>query len=642
MASIRSSQYIRCMSHIGTRRRGSGATLPQRELRIDHHVTRKPRVAQCCAIAAVLGLALALPAHGQRTQPEFVRQGLLVPGFVVDSGIDPRVAGRAGDAARSAVRRLSNGREVEVIATSIVRARMEAAGFLPTDRWEEPSVRALGVLTRADEYLMGRVERDGRGADQARVTGALVLMRDRRLRQPLPAAAAPELDAAAALLGAAVIEARVQMPHLRRCENGLRTGENDDAVRAGRAGVAVYPRSTLARTCLVWALRAAGAPPSEILQVAQAILAVDSSSFHALEGAALALDSLRRPRESAAYWMRLAASEPDNLELAERVLHMLYEGQSLEQGERLAVQRAGAFPEHLPFARHQWRISFDRQSWPVAIAAGETLLARDSAAPNDAVFFRRLATAYRSAGLPYKAVETVARGVSRFPDDSRLYALYTQYVMTEADTVLPRGLARFPRDGELLALHAQHLRAGGKLADAVNAMREAIAVGSTVPDAALMLAQAEMELGRPDSALASLRRALATGRDSTRLAQFAFARGNALYRAAQGTRGSSDHALAMGFLALADSVLPSPQSKLMLGMVALGAAQASFTEAMAERDQARRCSLVQYAATMLPLARASLALGRDVAAEAVDQGMAYLDQLEPYSVSAVEGYCGGG
>ena len=630
------------MSDTGTRRPGSGAMLSPGELQVSFHRVRRAWSPRVGALAAVLGLALALPADAQRTQPEFVRQGLLVPGFIVDSGIDARAAGRAGDAARTAARRLSNGRDVEVIGTSIIRSSMEAAGFRPTDAWSESSIRALGMHTRADEYLMGRVEREGRSAGQARVTGELVLMRDRRLRQPLPPATAAELDAAAEQLGASLIEARVQMPHLRRCENGLRLGENDDALRAARAGVAAYPRSTLARTCLVWALRATGASPSEILEAAQAILAIDSSSFHALEGAALALDSLRRPRESAPYWLRLAASDSANVELAERVLHALYEGRSLEPAERLAVQRAGAFPEHLPFVRHQWRISFDRQSWPVAIAAGEMLLARDSAAAHDAVFFRRLATAYRSAGQPFKAVETVARGVSRFPDDSRLYALYAQFVMAEADTVLPRGLARFPRDGELLALHAQHLRAGGKLADAVNAMREAIAVGSTVPDAALMLAQAEMELGRPDSALASLRHALATGRDSTRLAQFAFARGNALYRAAQGTRTSSDHALALGFLALADSVRPSAQTKLMLGMAALGAAQASFTEATSERDQARRCSLVQHAAAMLPVARASLEFGRDVAAEAVDQGMTYLDQLEPYSATAIKGYCGGG
>jgi hypothetical protein len=156
-----------------------------------------------------------------------------------------------------------------------------------------------------------------------------------------------------------------------------------------------------------------------------------------------------------------------------------------------------------------------------------------------------------------------------------------------------------------------------------------------------MLAQAEMELGRPDSALVSLRAALAAGTDSTRLAQFAFARGNTLYRAAQATRSSADHALALRFLALADSVRPNAQSRLLLGMTALGLAQTALAEAYASSDQAHRCVLAQQASAVLPIARASLEFGRDVSAEAVEQAMAYLAQLEPYSASTIQAACPG-
>lgn len=590
-------------------------------------------------LAALLGTIAAAPVPAQRVTPEFVRQGLLVPGFLVDSGNDARSATRAGDAARAVARNRSNGREVEVIGTTAIRTILAEAGFRPTDPWIEPAIHSLGVHTRADEYLVGRVERDGRGGQPARVSGTLVLMRNTRMRQPLPAVSAPALDAAAAMLGESLVAARSQLANVRRCENGIRAGDRAAAMRAAREAIATYPRATLARTCLVWALREEGRPASELLAAGEEILALDSANYYGLETVALALDSLGRPSEAAGYWTRLARTDSANLELAERVLHALYDGGSLEEGEQLAVRLSAEFPDHLAFARHQWRIAFDRRSWAAALAAAEVLLARDSAALADPVFFRRLATAYRAAGRPFKAVETVARGVSLFPRDARLYSLYTQFVMAESDTVLPRGLELFPRDGDLLALKAQHLRAGGRLADAVGAMREAIAAGSTVPDAALMLAQAEMELGRPDSALVSLRNALSAGTDSTRLAQFAFARGNALYRAAQGTRRSVDHSLALRFLTLADSVRPSAQSRLLLGMTALGLAQASLAEAHASADPSNRCSLAQQASAVLPLARASLEFGRDVSAAAVEQGIAYLDQLEPYTATAIQASC---
>lgn len=592
-----------------------------------------------CGAALAAFAIVPLPCDAQRPGTEFVRQGLLVPAFSLAPGIDQRAAARAGDEARSAARKRTNGREVDVIDSDLIASTMARAGYKPTDSWPESSVWALGQHVRADEYLLGRVDADGRNGRPARVSGTLVLMRNRRLRQPLAPATSARLDDAATILGESLAGARVQLPHVRRCENSIRDGNAAAAARAARAGVAAYPRATMARTCLIWALKAGDAPAAEVLSVARETIAIDSTNFYALEAAALALDSLRRPRESAPYWVALAGTDTADLDLTGRALHSLHDGGSLEAAEALANRAAAANPEHLPFTRQQWRIAYDRQNLTAAITAAEILIAHDSLALDDPVFFRRLATVYRSASLPVKAVATVARGLSRFPGDARLYSLYAQYVMAEADTALPRGLGQFPQNGELLALHAQRLRARGNLAGSVDAMRLALAADSTIPDAALMLAQAELELGRPDSALVSLRRALASGTDSARLAQFAFARGSVLYRAAQGTKSSADHALALRFIALADSVRPTSQSRMLIGLVSLGVAQAAFTEAVALTDKVRQCELARMATAMLPLSRASLESGRELSAEVVDKGMAYLDQLEPYSVTAIKGFC---
>ena len=592
--------------------------------------------------ATLLALVVPVAAAAQKGPREFTRQGLLIPTFTLAPGVEARAGDDAADEARKAARKALDGKEVEVVDAHRIDSLLVRAGYTASSRLAESEVHILGTAVRADEYLLGRVERSHRQGGPARVSGTLVLMRDQRLRQPLPTFTAPKLDDAAAELGRAAAAARVQFVHERRCENALRDGSARRAAEAARAGIAAYPRAVVARVCLVWALKGGGAGAAEVLAVAREIIELDSANAHGLEAAAVALDSLRRPVESAPLWVRLARADTADLVVAERALYALGDG-GTALAESLVVTVRRERPDHLPFVRHQWRIGFDRRNWPLTIAAGEELMRRDSTAVADSLFARRLATAHRSAGRPLEAVATLARGVARFPSDARLYALYAQLVREEADTVLPRGLARFPKHGELLALQSRELRARGKVAEAADAIRLAIAADSTIPDGPLLVAQAEFDLGRPDSALVALRRAVGAGSasgDSTRIAQFAFARGNALYRAAHGTKRAADFALGLRFIAFADSVRPSAQSRFLLGLAALGVAQAGFTEAAANKDRALGCAGAREASTMLPLARSSLEAVREVAAETVEQSLGYVAQLEPYAVSALKGLCG--
>src|SRR5687768_11109936 len=99
------------------------------------------------------------------------------------------------------------------------------------------------------------------------------------------------------------------------------------------------------------------------------------------------------------------------------------------------------------------------------------MVKRDSVARGDSTFWLRLATVYRNTAKPFKAIETLAHAVNTFPGDPRLYSLYTQYVKSEADTVLPRGLNMFPKSAELLALNARELRTRGKLSESLEASK---------------------------------------------------------------------------------------------------------------------------------------------------------------------------
>ena len=599
--------------------------------------TRMRDVAQFVLCIAVLTAARSRNASAQKKPaPEFTRQSLLISNFRHDTVGDKRIGRKAASAVRSRMLKLVNRKEVDVVDNEDVALELEKAGYDINFSPTLGELRLLGRVMRADEYLMGSIDRVG---NAYRLSGELVLVRDERLRQPLPSYTAPSLDAAADQFARSAAAARAQLIPERRCENALRDGKGAEALAHARAGVAAYASSTLARTCLVWSLRATHAPATEVLTVAQEVLAIDSINPHVLEAAAISLDSLRRRDEAARMWLRLARTDTTNLELQERVANALVDGGNKRPAEDFLVPLVKKHPDYVPLVRQKWRVAFDNRDWPVAIEAAESLMQLDELARDDSTFHLRLATAYRADGKPFKSIETLSHAVPRFPGDARLYTLYTQYIRAEADTVIPRGLALFPKSGDLLAMQARELRSRGKLQESLDAARQAVTADSTLSQGQLMVAQVEMELGRPDSALASLRRALSGGEDTALVAQFALAKGNSLYRAAGGTKTSSDFSLALRFLALSDSLRASPQSQLLVGAAALGVAQAALTEAPKLSDKTESCRLARLGAEMLPMAKSALTAGQDAFPEAAKQSLENAGVLDPYAAQQVQAFC---
>ncbi|HXT17272.1 MAG TPA: hypothetical protein VN706_16660 [Gemmatimonadaceae bacterium] len=591
--------------------------------------------AALAALASLSGDASAQRGTKEEA-PEFTRQGLLIINFGPARGTDWRQGHRAADAVRARVGRFVNRRDVEVIDGSDINDHFDRAGYNADSTFDEQrDIRPMGKYMRADEYVLGVVRN---AAGTVRLSGELVLMRDDKLRQPLAEVSAPRLDSAAALFAREIGAAQSQVLAQRRCENALRDGSGNRAIAAAREGVSVYPRSTLARTCLLWALRQTG-PPTEVLSVAREVLALDSTNFYGIESAAIALDSLRRRDDAATMWLRLARTDTANLDLVLRVSYALFDGGNSRRGEPFITAAADAHPDNLQLVQQKWRMAYENKSWPHALDAGEVLLARDVSALGDSTFYLHLGTAYRAAGKPFKAIETLAHGVAAFPKDARMYSLYTQYIKAEADSVVPRGLALFPRSADLLALNAKELRARGKIQESLDATKQAVALDSTMAQGQLMVAQLELELGRPDSALAALHRAMVAGEDTTLVGQFALAKGNSLYRAASGTKASADFALAYRFLTFADTVRSSVQSKFLVGAAALGVAQAALTEAPKVKDKTESCRLARLGVDMVPVARSGLQAGQDAFAEAAKQSLDYLTQLDPYAAQALTAYC---
>lgn len=566
---------------------------------------------------------------GAQRQQEFTQQGLLVSPF--KSG-EKKLGNKVADEIRGRVEKAGNKRELDVIDEKSMITALFNAGF-PADMVPDLSqVRALSRYLRADEYLMGTVDKTSAGY---RISARLILARDVRMQQPLPDVVDPDADRAAARMATAVTEARRQLTPQRRCENSLREGKANQAIEAAREGVRLYPRSTLARRCLLAAQLAVGTPADSILGVVAEMLRVDSSSFHALEGAAQAYDVLKNKDKAAEMWLRLQRSDTMDVDLGQRVVSaLLYDGNSVK-AEPLVTKLSDAMPEHMGLLRLRWQVLFANKSWKEASRVGGLLLATDSLSAKDSTFFLRLATAYKSNNEAVRAVEIASRGLQAFPTDARLFSTYVQFVRGEAVDGLTRGLAQFPQNADFKIMQSQDLKTRGKAEESVDAMREALALDSTIQHGHLQLARAQAELGQNDSAFATLKRALTVGEDSALIAQFALARGNQLYRAANSTKQRPDYMLAMRFLTLADSVRNSSQAKLLIGVAALSVAQSAATEAPKAKD----CELSRLASDMIAIAQPNLTAGAEVAAEAVKQYQDYLAQLQPISAKQVEVFC---
>lgn len=593
------------------------------------------------ALIAVCGLAATASAqrNTKKEGPEFTKQGLLIVNFSLGPGADMRLGHRAADAVRGRVAKLVNRREVDVIDGGDIELRMERAGFPADTALDLYMIRGLARYLRADEVLMARVSN---APGSVRLSGRLVTLRDDKLRQPLPDAVAPKLDSAASMFARSIAAARAQLVPQRRCENALRDGKGATALAVAREGVAAYAPSTIARICVIWALRQTGASSAEVLQVAKEVLARDSTSPHALELAAVALDSLHRRDDAADMWLRFAATDTGNMDVAVRVAYAMFDGGNSRRAEPYVTAVSDAHPDELRLLHQKWRIAFENKSWAHAIEAGEALLKRDPTAGLDSTFVLHLGTAYHSAGQPYRAIETIAHGVSAFPKDERLYTLYTEYVRAESDSVIPRGLTLFPRSAVLLALNAKDLRSHGKTQESLEATKAALAVDSTISQGQLTVAQLQIELGRPDSALVALHRAVAGGEDTALVAQFALAKGNSLYRAANGTKTSTDFLLALRFLEFADTLHSTEQSRFLSGATALGVAQAALLEASKAPDKTEGCRLAKLGSDMIPMAKTGLEAGMASFAEAAKQSLDFLGQLEPYATQQTTGLCAPG
>ncbi|MDB4875799.1 MAG: hypothetical protein JWM41_2245 [Gemmatimonadetes bacterium] len=571
-------------------------------------------------------LLFALATAG--AQQKFTTQMMIVPAFRAP---DRGMGGKAADIVRGRVASAFPRGELRVVSGGDLDDWLRLSGFEENPVLSEVELREMAKKFRADERITGTVTRSG---GKVRIDAALTLIRDLRLSQPL-AGEGPTLNEAADVVARDAIAARKQLVPLRQCENSLREGRSAEATAAAAAGIAVYARAVPARNCLLSALIKLNAKPDTLIAVAQAVLGVAPANPTALATLAEAYDAQGKPSDAAPVWVRFLATDTTSEELVERVVNALAREGNGKLAQPLIDRGSELHPENLPLLKLRWLVHLATSDWNGAVDAGEKLLEHDVATQADPEFRSRLANAYRSDSQPARALAVAAAGVAKFPKDAPLYITYLQLLRLESDVALPRGLAQFPENPELHVLAAQSMKSSGNAAGALAETKRALAANPRLPHGYLQLAQLELDVGQIDSAYASMEQASKFGESSTTVAQFALARGNALYKAATGTQKRDDYLRAMKFLGLATRVGPTAESKFLLGASALSVSQSASTEAPATKS----CELSKLADSSLTEAEINLVSGGSVAPDAAKQYLDYAAKLRPYVADQVKSYC---
>ncbi len=522
---------------------------------------------------------------------------------------------QAADALRSRMSSEVPYKQLWQIPNTEINAVLEASGYRKDEPLSSNDARELGRQLRADEFVQGFVRREG---EAWRIEATLHLVRDPSLAQPLTVATGAKPGDAAKLLAAELVEARKQLTPERNCINAARDKNWDKAMSSAKEGIALFPKATIARTCLLNALFETKATDEVQLAMAEEILALDGRSRRALSiaGDIYRRRNLANPKDTAnankmiQAYTGLIAADPTNTRLVEDVTKAI--AGAGNPGVALPIIRKAVEdnPGDAALMRTQFLVELAARETKAALTTGAALVALDTAMADTSYYFR-MAAAYQADSQPAKAAEEIAKGVAKFPDNA-----------------------------SLLVVSAQAQRAAGQTQQAIETLKKALTMDANVEKGQLQLAQLYAELKQPDSAYAALV-AADKGADSVLVGDVALDLGNKAQRelATNTAATEADYISTVNYLTLADANATSAerrqQAKFLLGAVSVRRGQALLKAG----GETRNCAMVKQASEQFAIAQVNVPAGGRFAPQAAGQLMQALGQLMPAAAQTEKAVC---
>ena len=573
------------------------------EERIEMRMPCQPKLvvgAIVLALGAVAPVPLSAQTRTQTTLPDETPRVLIVAFRSPEKGAGPQL----GENVRTKLQADIPMKQLYVIPKATICANLEASGF-PCDSMPDAiTSRLLATSLRADFYVDGTVTKTATGYQS---NARLVLARDNSMVQPLPAASGNKLGDIASQLSKSILEARKELPDERACETKLTSGDATGAITAAKAAIALYPNSTIGRVCLANALLKQNAPADSVIAVASKVVELDPHNRPALIMLGDAYAGKNDLNHAVEAWTNLIASYPKDVQLVSTVVNKIGQSGQAAAAKPIIVKAVDENPGDPDLVHLKWLILLATKDCAEATVAGEQMVKTDTAAA-DTTFFLRQSACYASANDSQKAAETAAHGVAKFKNNAALWSLY-----------------------------AQTLRLAGQLPQSLAAAQTAVKLDPKTEHGFLRIAQAQIDLNQPDSAVATLRQAVASGEDKATVAQFLLVVGNKAYKDAAAVdpiiRPNMQRAEMI--LAASDSISPTPAAKFVLGVAAFKIGDS----AVRENQKAKQCDLAKLAESSFLTAQINVAAGGSIDPKTAQQLLSALEQYRPAVEGQIKKFC---
>lgn len=515
---------------------------------------------------------------------------------------DAQLGQQAADALRSRISHDIDNQKVVVISKQDIENTLKASGYSTTEALQLGDARALAVLLRADEFLDGVVTKTPTGY---KIESRLVLSRDQTLQQPLPAAEAPKVDAAAAMVSKSYQSARDQLANEKLCYTLFRDGKFPEAVTTARAALAKYPNGTIADVCLGSAYESQNNADSAIA-VAERIRAIDSRNIWALRYAAEYYGSHNNPNKQADALIGLMAADPTNERLREQVIASLVQAHKVNLAYPIVEEALRSNPGDPHTLDLAWRVYFAGQNWDKMLTVGDEMVKADTSLADTTYYIRSVAAASNIS--PARVAQVVAQGTAKFPSNTGL-----------------------------LLVQANALSKAGQNAQALPIINRVLAVNPRIEGGYAQKSLILSNMNQPDSALAAINAcaAIPAPYDHSGCAQVALKMGSDAYKAGNASKARPDLQKAVQFLLLSDKLNPSADAKFLAGASSFLIGQSAVNEAQTTKS----CTLARLAKDSFNAAQENVPAGLQSYPDAAKQLLTAIPQFTPAVDDQVKRFC---
>ncbi len=588
------------------------------------------------ALFALLAAAAAVgPLAAQKSGDEVPRL-MVLPFRGNEKGLGPQ----ASEEVRQHIASDVSVKQLAVIAKTTVCANLEASGFSCDSAPDALTARLLATTLRTEEYVEGNVNKTGASYKldvRYYVTGFI------DFAQPLPSVSGTKLGDLASQVSKSFQASRKQVPDFVNCMHKYQNNDLDGAILSARAAITIYPNSTIGRVCLANAWVKKDFKSDSIVVVATRVTELDprnklawdilGEEFRKRGQAAKAAGQQDSARfyltKAVEAWGNLIAIDPKNPQLVSRVVNLIGASGYAAAAKPIIIKAVDENPGDPDLIKLEWQILLatrDTVDTRRATVIGEDMVRVDTSAA-DTTFFIRQAAAYAQLQEVKQAVTTTSTG-----------------------------LAKFPLNPTLWAINSQVQRLAGNPQAALDAASQLIKLDSSNSHSYILAAQANIDLQRPDQAIAMIRLALKppkgpakSAADSTRAAQQLSADsaiagkqlllvvGNQAFKAAKAAQpqNAEDYKRAVAILSLDDSIAPSPQAKFVKGLAAFSVGDL----AVRANVTAKRCDLAKEAQDYLLIAQINVAAGGSIDPKVAQQILGALQQYTPAVDGQLKKFC---